>query len=179
MKKNKKFVLSLSRPKKKVGRPLRFATAEQLQEKIDEYFEKGIPLRKIVVGPANNREVLEIPVPTITGLVLYSGFCDRNAFSELEKKPEFSTTIKKARAKIEQHYEELIQSSTPTGAIFALKNFGWIDRQEVEHTGENSGGTNIVVVMPGEKKPEGTPKQQLKQVMKEIKRGGGRIIKID
>jgi hypothetical protein len=35
---------------------------------------------------------------------------------------------------MEQIYEKrLNESKNPTGAIFALKNFGWTDRQEIKH----------------------------------------------
>ena len=50
--------------------------------------------------------------------------------------PELSSkfeAIKNARTRIEQHYEELVQEGN-SGAIFALKNFGWSDKQETEHT---------------------------------------------
>ena len=46
-------------------------------------------------------------------------------------KKEFSYTIKRARLLIEILYEEQLQKGSPTGAIFALKNFGWKDRQEI------------------------------------------------
>mgnify|MGYP003704955791 FL=1 len=35
---------------------------------------------------------------------------------------------------IEHHYEQLIQGHNNAGAIFALKNMGWIDKTEVEQT---------------------------------------------
>ena len=117
----------------KVGRAPKYKTPEELQRKINEYFEKGIAVRKVIVGPANNRTVEEIPIPTICGLVLYLGFCDRQSFYDLEKLPDFSYTIKKARLSIEEIYEALLHGSTPTGAIFALKNFDWKDKQDIEH----------------------------------------------
>jgi hypothetical protein len=121
--------------KNKGGRPPKYHTAVELQKKIDEYFEIGVNTRTIVVGPANHRTTEEIKIPTITGLVLYCGFCNRASFYDLEKNLEFSHTIKKARARIEQIYEEQLHSGTPTGAIFALKNFGWFDRQELSGPG--------------------------------------------
>lgn len=119
--------------KNKVGRPPIFKTPEELQIKILKYFKKGVALRKVIIGSPNNRTTTLIPVPTITGLALYCGFADRYSFYEYEKKPEFTYTIKRARAFIEREYEEQLQTGTPTGAIFALKNFGWSDRQELEH----------------------------------------------
>lgn len=113
---------------KKTGRPAIYKTAAELQEKINDYFENGVPLRLKVV---TNKISVKIPIPTITGLILYCGFASRQSFYDLEANDEFSYTIKKARLAIEQHYEELLQGHNPTGAIFALKNFGWIDKHEV------------------------------------------------
>jgi hypothetical protein len=76
--------------------------------------------------------VVEIPVITISGLVLYLGFCDRQSFYDYEKKPDFSCTIKRARTFIEMEYEHLLRTQSSTGAIFALKNFGWVDKSELD-----------------------------------------------
>jgi hypothetical protein len=114
------------------GNPI-FKTEYELQEKINEYFETGIPVKKVVVGSPNNRSVEEIPVPTISGLCLYLGFESRQSFYALEKLPQFSYTIKKARLGIELVYEEFLHTGSCVGAIFALKNFGWIDKTEVDH----------------------------------------------
>jgi hypothetical protein len=119
--------------KRKAGAPPKYKTPEELQEKIEDYFKNGIALKKILVGPTNNRTVEEIPVPTITGLILHCGFADRTSFYDMEKLPGFSYTIKKARAAIEQIYEELLHTPACTGAIFALKNFNWKDKTEIEH----------------------------------------------
>ena len=118
----------MPKDKKHVGHPPKFDTPEKLEKRIEEYFKKGMALKKVIIGPSNNRKVALIPVPTITGLVLYCGYCNRVSFYNLEKMPLFSNTIKKARTKIEQHYEELLQTGLGAGAIFALKNFGWIDK---------------------------------------------------
>lgn len=115
------------------GRPPKYDTAEQLQAKIDEYFTKGVPLKEKVI---TNQTTIKIPVPTITGLVLYLGYCDRQSFYDLEKQPKFSYTIKKARSRIENNYEELLIMGGGAGAIFALKNFGWVDKQETKITGD-------------------------------------------
>ncbi len=111
-----------------------FETAEQLQEAIDKYFAEGVTQRKVVVGPANNRRVEEIPVPTITGLCYDIGFESRQSFYDYEEKPEFTYTIKRARLFIEKEYEEILQTVGGSAAIFALKNFGWKDKSEIEQT---------------------------------------------
>jgi hypothetical protein len=72
---------------------------------------------------------------TVTGLALHLGFESRQSFYDYEKDGEFSYTIKKARLTIEAFYEENLLSRNAPGAIFALKNFGWSDKQELEHSG--------------------------------------------
>lgn len=117
------------------GRPPTYKTAEQLQKKIDEYF--------------SNIESNE-SIPTITELCLYLGFASRQSFYDNEKVPELSYTIKKARLRVESVYEKRLFSNSPTGAIFALKNFGWSDKQEIEHSGPD-GGVIPVAFIPTDK----------------------------
>ena len=68
--------------------------------------------------------------PTITGLALFLGFNSRQSMLDYEKKEEFSCTIKNARLRIEHEYEKQLHLDKCTGAIFALKNFGWKDKTE-------------------------------------------------
>ncbi len=118
------------------GRPPMYETPEELQAAIKMYFEEGVKIKTVVIGkPPTNYEV-QIPVPTITGLCYYLGFESRQSFYAYEKKEGFSYTIKKARLLIEKEYEEMLAIGNTTGAIFALKNFGWIDKQEIEHSGQ-------------------------------------------
>ena len=35
---------------------------------------------------------------------------------------------------VEMEYEKKLGSTTPTGSIFALKNFGWSDKSQVDNT---------------------------------------------
>ncbi len=121
------------------GKPPLYKTPEELQEKISEYFESGVTKKTVLVGNGENVKAKEIQVPTVTGLSYYLGFASRQSFYDYEKKEEFAYTIKRARTFIEQHYEELLQAGNTTGAIFALKNFGWTDKQQLEHTGADGG----------------------------------------
>lgn len=98
------------------GRPPIFDSADKMQDAIDDYFDNYQPV-------------------TITGLALHLGFESRQSFYDYEEKPEFSYTIKRARARMEAYYENYLTSKNPTGAIFALKNFGWKDKTEVEQSG--------------------------------------------
>jgi len=72
---------------------------------------------------------------TITGLCLFCGFESRQSFYDYEKREEFSYIIKRSRTIIENMYEQKLQTNSPTGAIFALKNMGWDDKQQIEHSG--------------------------------------------
>jgi hypothetical protein len=103
------------------GRPLKFQSVEELQKKIDAYFAEC--------------EVKEEPY-TITGLALALGTY-RQTLINYEGKEEFMDAIKSAKTRVEQYAEKKLFSSTPSGAIFALKNFGWSDKIENEHTGKD------------------------------------------
>lgn len=107
----------------------KYETPEQLEAKVKEYFETGRRTRKVL---SKEGVEVEIPCPTITDLCLFLGFDSRQSFYDYEKRDGFSYTIKKARSLIEREYEELLQRGLGAGAIFALKNFGWVDKTEVD-----------------------------------------------
>jgi len=109
------------------GRPAKFSTPEELQKKVDEYFNGGANKRTYVTAGGN----VEVEVLTICGLAYYLGFVSRQSLLDYENKIEFTDIIKTARLRIEMNYEELLQDRTPTGSIFALKNMGWKDRSEL------------------------------------------------
>lgn len=102
------------------GRPPIFETPEQMQEKADAFIDmsrgKNIPI-------------------TIAGLCYELGFESRQSFYDYENNPEFSYTVKRIRLFVESQYEINLSGTTPTGSIFALKNMGWKDKQETEHSG--------------------------------------------
>lgn len=89
-----------------------------------------------------------IDIPSILGLSLFLGI-DRHTLQYYEENPltdedgavidDYSTTIKKARQKIEKYVsDQLHREKNVTGIIFNLKNnFGWVDKQEVESTNVN------------------------------------------
>lgn len=114
------------------GRPPMYNTAEELQHKIDDYFNNGVRTKTVLVG--KDKEPMELPVPTITGLAYYLGFESRQSFYDYEKKEGFTYTIKRARLFIEVEYEMQLSVGNTTGAIFALKNMGWIDSQKLDHS---------------------------------------------
>lgn len=97
---------------KKFGRPVKYDSSETLENKINEYFE--------------STEEEEI---TITGLCLYLKI-NKDTFYEYAKKSEFRDIINMARLMVEHSYELSLRKNGRTGDIFALKNFGWKDKQE-------------------------------------------------
>ena len=132
--------------KNPAGRPLKFKNKEELEKKINEYFENCPDFKIITYFDKNSCEVIEhkIMTPTISGLALFLGFCDRRSFYDYEEYPEFSHTIKKARSKIENEYEKQLWNDKCAGAIFALKNLGWVDK--VEQDVNLSDSLNIEVI---------------------------------
>lgn len=115
---------------KRIGSPPMYDNPNVLQKKIDQYFIDGYRKRTIYT---KDGDTIDVPDITISDLVIYLGFCDRASFYNYEKKKEFSHTIKRARTFIEREYETMLKHGNCTGAIFALKNFGWKDTQEIDH----------------------------------------------
>jgi hypothetical protein len=102
--------------KNKGGRPLKFKTPEELEERINDYFD---------TRTKQDRRY------TVAGLCRWLK-CGRDLLIDYDKKDQFSDTIKDAKLRIEEQLEEVLISGQPcTGIIFNLKNnFGWRDRQE-------------------------------------------------
>ena len=106
-----------------VGRPLKFKSVEELDTKINEYFDLCEEKKE---------------KPLITGLAIHLD-TSRKVLCEYSEKDEFSNSIKKAKSKCELCLERnLVEGKVnPTGSIFNLKNnYGWHDKIETEHSGE-------------------------------------------
>jgi hypothetical protein len=101
--------------KNKGGRPRLFKTPEEMQVAIDNYFESGEPIG-------------------ISRLAYALGFESRQSLYDYEKSEQFSYTIKRAKLRVEMYYEDGLNGTSPTGSIFALKNMGWSDKQEINTT---------------------------------------------
>lgn len=107
------------------GRPSIYDTPEDIIVKIEEYFLMYVNLDE------ENENRLGYK-PTLVGLAIFLGFASKQSLYDYMKKEEFSYPIKKAISMIEMDYEQLLESKSSTGAIFALKNMGWSDKQEIE-----------------------------------------------
>lgn len=137
--------------KNKGGRPPIYTNPEDLEFKISEYFEyiKGEFVERETINTITfQTEVVKewIREPeriTVTGLALFLGFADRQSLQDYKKKAKFSFPIKRALTRVEQAYESNLHERNSTGAIFALKNFGWSDKSQIDidHT---SKGESIV-----------------------------------
>jgi len=119
----------------KGGRPPLFDNPQDLQIKIDDYFKNCPDSRKLYF---EGKLVAEVPCPTVSGLAYYLGFESRQSFYDYKEDIRFSYIMKRARLFIEKEYEILLQTGNVTGIIFALKNMGWKDKQEIESKNENT-----------------------------------------
>ena len=100
------------------GRPLKFKTPEELQEKIDEYLGQCKILERC---------------PTIAGLARALEV-DRQTIYNYEKKDEFFDIIKRGRDYILAELEDkLVNENNVGGAIFIAKNYGYTDRITTEN----------------------------------------------
>ena len=102
-----------------VGRPRAFKSVEEVEEKINAYF--------------NYCEEKEKPY-TMSGLAYYLGI-SRQTLVNYSNQDQFFDTIKKARDRVQMQLEEnaLSNKANPTFTIFNLKNnFDWKDSNEVK-----------------------------------------------
>ena len=84
--------------------------------------------------------------PTICGLALALGFSSKQSLYNYEEYGEkFKEVVQRARLMIEDSYEQQLRDVHPTGAIFALKNFGWKDTKELTGAGGGPIQLNITV----------------------------------
>lgn len=108
------------------GRPLLFGSVEELQKRIDDYFHYC--------------DRKEKPY-TITGLAVFLD-TSRQTLINYEGRNEYFDTIKKAKDQCEAYLEEGMMTNklNPTACIFSAKNnYGWRDKQELEHAGPDGG----------------------------------------
>lgn len=99
--------MAKSEPKRGRGAPPKYKTAADLERAVEKYFD------------GNDA------VPTVAGLALALGFCDRSSmYNQKDRGDDFSHVIKKAMMRIESFHEMALSGRNPTGHIFWLKNHG-------------------------------------------------------
>lgn len=133
-----------------IGSPLKFKTIEELQLKIDEYFDHCDNKTKNIHSEKLGDMIVPDPEPyAMSGLAYDLGVC-RQTLINYEHRDGFLDTIKKARNRVEADIERRMNGKdtfTP-GLIFNAKNnFGWKDKNETDLTsnGERIEPINIII----------------------------------
>ena len=125
-----------------VGRPPMYKSKEEIQEKIDKYFEEceGKVLEDKDGNPILNKYggviIMGSKPPTVTGLALALGFSTRQSLLNYQEQDEFLDTITRAKSRVEQYAEErLFDRDGSHGAQFSLRNNfkGWKSK-DIEET---------------------------------------------
>lgn len=145
--------------KKRIGAPPMYKTVQQMQEKIDEYFnlcegemffdengcpmvtEKGFPIYKVNPKP-----------PTVTGLALALGFTSRQALLNYQAKDDFVDTVTRAKSRVEEYAEtRLFDKDGANGAKFSLANNfeGWREKQDLRVDGDMKTSGETVIKFEG------------------------------
>jgi DNA-packaging protein gp3 len=104
-------------PSRKVGKPRKWEKPEDLIAVLNKYFEET-PMEEY----------------TITGLALATG-TSRQLLMDYQSRPEFKEIVNEAKLIIENAYEISLRKYGRSGDIFALKNFGWKDKQDTDNSG--------------------------------------------
>lgn len=105
-------------PYANLGRPRLFKTPEDMIVMAQEYFD-NTPKEEI----------------TITGVALALG-TTRETLMDYQKRDDFSDTVKRIKLVVENQYEISLRKHGRSGDIFGLKNFGWVDKSEVDNKHE-------------------------------------------
>lgn len=119
------------------GRPLKFQSVDDMKSLLDAYFAE--------------RSADGLPI-TITGMCMALDIT-RETFANYEKIEEFSATVKMAKLAAENYAENMLYvGKNATGPIFALKNFGWTDSQNLNIGGQDGNPLNATVEFVGHNK---------------------------
>lgn len=105
-----------------IGRPLKFNSVDELEQKIKDYYQDCIDRSKPL---------------TIAGLACYLDVDRHTIYNYENKSDEFFHTIKKAREYILADLEERLMTESKIGQIFIAKQYGYRDKTEVEATNTN------------------------------------------
>jgi hypothetical protein len=99
---------------------IRAVSPEQFEERSEAYFDYCL----------ENKEP-----PTASGLAWHLGFASRQSLWDYKKDDAYKQLISRAMLFVEYGYERQMANGRGDGGIvFALKNFGWTDKQQIEHS---------------------------------------------
>jgi hypothetical protein len=127
------------------GRPLKFETAQELDQKIDEYLADRAPhVVKIMVKKmkldgghywAEDEAMSDQQPVNIASLAFFLG-TDRRTLLNYKKRDEFFPSIQRALAACEAYAADMLASPFANGMKFNLQNnHGWEDRVIRENEG--------------------------------------------
>jgi hypothetical protein len=129
-----------------VGPKFKFSDPEELQARVNAYF--------------TSREEKNLPF-TVTGLALALGtnratLCNYEDLDEketdkldLDTRKRIVEIVQTAKQRCEDYAEiQLLTGRNQTGAIFALKNYGWKDKSETDITTQGDKIQSGVVILP-------------------------------
>jgi len=140
---------------KKMGRPPKYETVDDMQLIIDRYFDEcfynrfGSDIDDFEL-PKDYQFITQDVHPTVTGLALALNMT-RKGLIGYEKKDDFGNTIKRAKTRIEASLEQRLFGTTVADVIFNLKNnYHWQDKFDhtVGGSDENSVAVPIMFVDP-------------------------------
>lgn len=103
-----------------------FSSITELDDLIKTYFEKLDD--EAAADPDAKKTKKEAIPPTMSGLAYHLGFESFQAFEACEAKGKYAFRLKRARLRVEAEYEKKLHFQSSTGAIFALKSWGWSER---------------------------------------------------
>jgi hypothetical protein len=142
--------------------------AAQVKQLVDEYFDtikgKYHLEQKPVKNSKDNAETIEHKVwdkepepATLSGLAIALGFNSRQELNNYVQKGPFAKPVKQGILKVEACYEAHLHQNT-TGAMFALKNMGWNEKQEQTPVDPEAGNTLKVAIFNAGPPPAGNEK---------------------
>ena len=105
------------KPRRPIGHPRIIKSVEEFQQLSDQYF--------------SDCDQYHEPY-TVTGLALAVGVASRQGLMDYERRAEYHDAVKRSKMRVEHQYEVRLSTPQPTGAIFALKNLGWSDLQQIQ-----------------------------------------------
>ena len=104
-------------------RPLKYTDLDKLKKDIDNYFQ---------ITPKDERTITWLALALDTSRTTLIDYEHRGENWQIDI--EFTNTIKRAKEMVEHSYEIDLKKKGNTWTIFALKNFDWKDKSEVEQT---------------------------------------------
>lgn len=110
-----------------MGRPLKFKDAEEL-------YNKGIEHIENIIKEGKNLTYTGLCIALDTSKDVLDDYANGKHDTDNNN---FSYSVKRLKLHCEQFAENKLFGNNPTGAIFALKNYGWKDKIETENLNKN------------------------------------------